>query len=151
MTGPSAEPAARAWLLLIYKVPPDPTAGRVYVWRKLKRLGAILLHDAAWVLPANPWTAEQLHWLAAEIAELSGEATVWESRLAVGDEAALVQQFLAQVESAYGELATELERGRADLAAISQRYQLVASQDYFQSEAGQRLRAALEEARGGSA
>ena len=39
------------WLLLIYKVPPNPTANRVYVWRKLKQLGALLLHDAVWVLP----------------------------------------------------------------------------------------------------
>ncbi len=151
MTDPRAEPGARAWLLLIYKVPPDPTAGRVYVWRKLKRLGAILLHDAAWVLPATPWTAEQLQWLAAEIAELGGEAMVWQARLAIGDEEALIQQFEAQVESAYAELAAELERGRADLGAISRRYQLVASQDYFQSQAGRRLRDALEIARGGPA
>ena len=33
------------WLLLAYKIPREPTAGRVYVWRKLKQLGAIAVQD----------------------------------------------------------------------------------------------------------
>jgi hypothetical protein len=36
----------RNWILLVYKIPNEPSAGRVFVWRKLKKLGAILLHDA---------------------------------------------------------------------------------------------------------
>ncbi len=48
----------QAWMLLHYKLPREPTAPRVYVWRKLKRLGALLLHDAVWVLPATPSTRE---------------------------------------------------------------------------------------------
>src|SRR5690348_15616912 len=48
------------WLLLIYKFPREPTASRVYDWRKLKQLGAIALQDAVWVLPATPRTQEQL-------------------------------------------------------------------------------------------
>ena len=39
------------WLMLIYSVPRHPSASRLYVWRKLKRLGAIMLQDAVWVLP----------------------------------------------------------------------------------------------------
>src|SRR5215470_17625520 len=62
-----------SWVLLVYKVPREPTAGRAMVWRKLKRLGALLLHDAVWVLPATPWTREQFQWLAVEIGELGGE------------------------------------------------------------------------------
>jgi hypothetical protein len=67
-------------VLLIYRIPNAPTSGRVFVWRKLKKLGAILLHDSAWVLPATPQTTEHFRWLAAEIVELKGDATVWESR-----------------------------------------------------------------------
>src|SRR4051794_32701297 len=57
------------WLLLLYKIPREPTVGRVSVWRKLKRLGAILLHDAVWVLPPSPRTKEEFQWLVAEIQE----------------------------------------------------------------------------------
>src|SRR4051812_28239151 len=74
----------RTWMMLVYRVPNEPTASRVYVWRKLKRLGALLLQDAVWVLPATPHTREQLRWLATEIVELHGEASVWESRLTHG-------------------------------------------------------------------
>ena len=50
---------SRMWLLLAYKVPRDPSAARVYVWRKLKKLGAVALQDAVWVLPSTPQTLEQ--------------------------------------------------------------------------------------------
>ncbi len=138
-------------MLLIYKVSPEPTARRVYVWRKLKRLGAILLHDAAWVLPATPFTREQLQWLASEIAEMDGEALVWEAKLTLpGEDDMLVRQFTAQVEAAYAEILAELERAEADLPALSRRYQQIQTTDYFQSELGQRVREALTSARGGS-
>ena len=65
------------WLFLIYKIPREPTAGRVSVWRKLKQLGAVLLQDAVWVLPETTRTHEQYQWLSAEITEHGGEATVW--------------------------------------------------------------------------
>jgi hypothetical protein len=119
------------WLLLVYKVMSEPTAHRVYVWRKLKRLGA-LLHDAVWVLPATPWTRERLQWLAAEIGELAGEVMLWESREALpGEDVAPVRQFLAQADTAYAEIIADLQRADADLAALSWRYQQILAQDYI--------------------
>ena len=137
----------RDWLLLIYSIPREPTAPRVAVWRKLKRLGALLLNDAAWVLPANDATREHLRWLAAEVTEAGGEALVWEARLALGQEEALVEQFAAQVEGPYREILEELGRDGADLGALSRRYQHIVAQDYFGSELGQQVRAALASAR----
>src|SRR5215212_10439941 len=102
--------ANRSWLLLVYKVPPEPTARRVYVWRKLKRLGAILLHDAVWVLPPTPYTREQLQWLSAEITEMTGDALIWEAHLLSPQDDVLMQQFLAQTDSTYGEVLTALEK-----------------------------------------
>lgn len=139
-----------AWLLLAYKVASEPSKRRVYVWRKLKRLGALLVNDAVWVLPANSHTREQFQWLAAEIVEMEGNAVVWESsRVVAGDENALVAQFVAQVDEGYRSLLAELERADADIAALSRQYQQLQAQDYFQSELGQQARVALLEARGG--
>ncbi len=141
---------ARIWMLLVYKVPREPTSARAAVWRKLKRLGAVLVHDAVWVLPATPWTREQLQWLAVEITELEGEVHLWESRLVLGgQEEALVQQFQSRVDAAYQEILTELEHEPVDLIALSRRYQQIQTQDYFQSEVGKQVRARLLEARGG--
>ena len=139
-----------AWVLLVYKIPREPTSSRAMIWRKLKRLGALLLHDAVWVLPATPWTREQFQWLAVEIGELGGEAHLWESHLLLNGQAeALVQQFQARVDAVYQDILGELERDEADLVALSRRYQQVRAQDYFHSELGIQTRERLMRARGG--
>ena len=92
------------WLLLVYRVPRDPTSGRVFVWRKLKQLGALAVQDAIWVLPATPRTREQLQWLAAEIAELEGEAFLFMSQVLLPSQhESLQERFEAPVRAAYRE------------------------------------------------
>ncbi len=140
----------RSWLLLVYKVPPDPTARRVYVWRKLKRLGAILLHDSVWVLPPTPYTREQLQWLTTEIVEMTGEALLWEAHLISSEQdEPLMQQFIAQSDAAYNEILSALVQPDADMAALSRQYQQVKASDYFNSEVGQRVREKLMNDKGG--
>src|SRR5438094_647028 len=131
-------------MLLVYNVPNKPTSSRLFVWRKLKRLGAVLLHDAVWVLPATQHTREQLRWLASEIAELQGQASVWECRQSLSaDEEKLIGRFGETVAASYRQLLADLKRKNHDLAAISRRYQQVRAQDYFNSRLGQRVREAL--------
>ncbi len=130
--------------MLVYKVPHEPSANRVSTWRKLKRLGAVLLHDAVWVLPSLPRTREQFQWLASDIRDLGGEAFVWHASLAAdGQDGLLVRQFLAQVDAHYEEILAALERPDTDLAALSRRYQQVRLQDYFHSPLGNRVRETL--------
>ena len=145
------QPQGTSWVLLVYRIPREPTSSRAMIWRKLKRLGALLLHDAVWVLPATPWTREQFQWLAVEIGELEGEAYLWESRLLLnGQEDALVRQFQARVDAAYQEILDGLEQDDADLVALSRKYQQVRAQDYFHSEVGLQVRERLMSARGGT-
>ena len=137
------------WLLLHYKLPSKPSALRVYIWRKLRRLGAILLHEAVWVLPDQPRTAEQVQWLTAEIQEMGGEAYSWKAAaiLAENDES-LRLQFKKQVDAIYAQLLKKLEKSRVDLQEISREYQQAASQDFFHSELGLRVREKLTSKRG---
>jgi hypothetical protein len=144
------QPQETPWVLLVYKIPREPTASRATIWRKLKRLGALLLHDAVWVLPATPWTREQFQWLTVEIGELGGEAHLWESHLLLNGQAdALIQQFQARVDAVYQEILNELEQDDADLVVLSRKYQQVRAQDYFHSELGIHVRERLMSARGG--
>ena len=138
------------WLLLIYKVPNEPSARRVYVWRKLKGMGAILLQDSAWVLPANSRTRERMQWLATEIRDMEGGmVTLWEAQeVFTGQGADLVQQFMAQVENTYQEILSQLEQADPDLAMLSKQYQQASAQDYFQSTLGLQVREALLKRRG---
>lgn len=129
--------------MLQYRVPTEPSVGRVTVWRKMKRLGGLLLQDAVWVLPATPTTREQLQWLAEEIVELGGEARVWEAHVAIGEDESLVRHFAGQVDTAYAEILTALEQGDTELATQARRYQQTRAIDYFHSELGERVRAVL--------
>ena len=140
------------WLTLVYKIPREPTAGRVYAWRKLKQLGAIALQDAVWILPATPRTREQFQWLAAEIVELGGEATLFTSELVFANEAeSLAAKFEEPVRAAYREILQALKRKDRDLQALSKRFQQLQAQDYFRCELGVQVRAKLLAARGDDA
>lgn len=139
-------------MLLIYRIPREPTAGRVFVWRKLKQLGAIALQDAVWVLPYTPRTQEQFLRLAAEITELKGEAMLWESeQFYATDPESLRRQFTEPVETEYREIMAALKKKGRDLAALSQRFQAAQARDYFASELGRQTRDKLLAAGGRSA
>ena len=137
------------WLLLHYKLPNKPSALRVYTWRKLKRLGAILLHEAVWVLPDQPRTAEQVQWLTAEIQEMGGDAYYWRANAVLGEaDESLVEQFTDQVDAVYSDLLKRLEKSRIDLEEISRQYQLAVAQDFFHSRLGIQVREKLTSKRG---
>src|SRR5258708_37154391 len=124
-----------SWLVLAYKVPREPTSARVYVWRKMKQLGALALQDAVWVLPATERTREQFQWLEAEIVELGGEVTLWTAEPATEKQGQSIrQQFEQQVDTEYGAILVELKKKAPDLSALSKRYQQAQSRDFFQSE-----------------
>jgi hypothetical protein len=71
---------AEDWVLLAYRLPRVPSTPRSAVWRKLKRLGVAWLGDGLVALPADPRTREHLEWVAEEVTEHGGEATVWLGR-----------------------------------------------------------------------
>ena len=65
------------WVLLSYRMPRKPSTPRIAVWRKLKRLGAAQISDGLVALPADARTREQLEWIAEEVTEASGSASIW--------------------------------------------------------------------------
>src|SRR3989442_7085284 len=64
------------WLLLLYGLPAKGNTARVTLWRKLKKYGAVQLKTSAYVLPDSPEQYERFQWLATEIKESGGEATL---------------------------------------------------------------------------
>src|SRR4029453_4314286 len=65
-----------AWLLLIYQLPSRHSPARVKVWRRLQRIGAVLLKNSAWAMPGSDQSREDLEGLKAEIVASGGEAMV---------------------------------------------------------------------------
>jgi hypothetical protein len=138
-----------SWMLLHYKLPNKPSALRVYIWRKLKRLGAVLLHDAVWILPENARTIEQIQWLTAEIQERGGSAYYWRANAILDEqEQSIIGQFNRQVDEVYSDLLKRMEKSRVNLQEISQQYQETASKDFFHSRLGLLVREKLTSKRG---
>jgi hypothetical protein len=71
---------AGEWVLLSYRLPREPSTVRVGVWRKLRRLGVVQVQDGLVGLPADARTREQLEWIADEVLDANGDATVWLAR-----------------------------------------------------------------------
>ncbi|MHB8520864.1 MAG: chromate resistance protein ChrB domain-containing protein [Limisphaerales bacterium] len=68
--------SAASWLLLLYGLPTRQTAGRVSLWRKLKKFGALQLKTSGYVLPNAPVHVERFQWLAKQVRDDGGEATL---------------------------------------------------------------------------
>lgn len=137
------------WLLLHYKLPSNPSALRVYTWRKLKRMGAILLHDAIWVVPETTRTVEQYQWLMAEVQEMGGEAYYWRAApISEAHDQLMVDKFMKQVDGVYVKLLKKLESSIVNLQEVSQQYQQTAAQDFFHSKLGVQVRDKLMSRRG---
>jgi hypothetical protein len=93
------------WILLSSRVPREPTRLRLAIWRRLKRLGAILIHDAVWILPADAKTREAFEWLAEEIVEQGGTAWVWEAAgLSPAQDRETIGRFRQEADARYAEI-----------------------------------------------
>jgi hypothetical protein len=68
--------APEEWLLLVYRVPSEPTRLRAAVWRRLKSLGAVYLQNSAAVLPAGRGAERALRRLRREILDMEGTAVL---------------------------------------------------------------------------
>src|SRR2546421_7640305 len=65
-----------SWLLFLYSLPTRQNTGRVAVWRKFKKIGAIQIKTSTYLLPDQPAQYEHFQWLAQQIRDFGGDATL---------------------------------------------------------------------------
>ena len=75
---------ASDWLVLIYRIPSEPTRLRATVWRRLKGLGAVYLQNSVAALPAGSSSERALRKLRREILEMGGTAQLLASQALAG-------------------------------------------------------------------
>jgi ChrB-like protein len=156
------------WLILIYRLPREPSRPRVAAWRKLKALGALYLQDGVAALPEDAVTHEQLEWLQVQIREANGEAVLWEACPNTPlENKELVDAFRSAREEAYRTLIAGAERIKRkaelggnskalldELGKLEREFRAERRRDYFRSplrqEAASALKAAREAVRGGA-
>lgn len=141
----------RGWLLLIYRVPPEPTRLRSTVWRRIKSLGAIYLQNSVAALPATPATERSFRKLRREILDMAGTAVLMQSTALAGG-AEIREQFQAARNDEYEEIVdkcqdfhqqlqkeydashftyAELEENEVDLVKLRNWFAKVTDRDVF--------------------
>jgi hypothetical protein len=106
---PKTKPVA-GWLLLVYKVPSEPSRVRVSVWRELKRLGGVYLQQAACIFPALPENAAALQAVRQRITALGGTSWYFEVPPLPDDEhRQLIASFQQAAAKEYAEIVEECE------------------------------------------
>jgi hypothetical protein len=147
-------------VLLVYRLPREPSRHRVALWRKLRDLGALYLQDGVAALPEDAVTREQLEWLQLRVREAGGVATLWEGRPGtVAEEGELVKTFRASREEAYRAIVAGAERVRRkaemgggaalaeQLVKLEREFRAERRRDYFRSPLRAEAAASLKAAR----
>src|SRR5258708_7639511 len=121
MSQPSSADSPR-WLLLIHQIPPKPNYFRAKVGRRLQRVGAVAIKNSVYVLPVNEQTQEDLQWIAGEIAQEGGEATLCKASFVEGLRDEQIESlFQTAREADYAQVA---EEARTLLAEIPRKVSL---------------------------
>jgi hypothetical protein len=156
--------AGPGWLLLIYRVPPEPTRLRSTVWRRIKSLGAIYLQNSVAALPASPANERSLRKLRREIVDMSGTAILLTAAALAGESevrgafvtarneeyAEIIdkcEDFLRQVQKEYDEnhfTYAELEENEEDLVKLKNWFAKIVDRDVFLADRQPATERALE-------
>ncbi len=139
--------------MLAYRLPRTPSTPRITLWRKLRRLGVAQIAEGVVALPQTADTREQLEWLADDVVEAGGEATIWLADPATAAEhrrlaAAMTERIdkeyrtiTSEAQATVGRPATERRR---TLARLRRELRRVAARQYFESDQAQVARDAVE-------
>lgn len=132
------------WLLLLYSLPKQGGSARVGIWRKLKKSGALPFKASAYLLPNRPELFERFQWLAQQVQDAGGEATVaFVSELEGISHDEMVRQFNESRTTGYAELIPPLneliarQRKKADeslmpeLEKLRRQFEDLQSLDFF--------------------
>ncbi len=136
------------WLMLVYKLPKAKTsAGKVALWRKLKKLGVCPVQDSVCVLPLSDKNREDFEWIAAEVTEGGGDASVWITVSMSPDKEKTVREFfIAQVNDQYRKIITDIETitDPNELKKIWTYFHRTKNQDHLKSPLTVEVKAAFE-------
>jgi ChrB-like protein len=142
------------WVQLAYRLPREPSTPRIAVWRRLRRLGAVQIVDGLVALPRDSRTQEQLEWLADEILEANGEATIWfatpgsaahERALAARMAEVIAAEYGAVIEAARAARGSDAVSRRRTLARLRRTLHTIRGRDFFPPSERQQALQAVEE------
>ena len=141
------------WVMLVYRLPREPSTPRITLWRKLRRLGVAQIMDGVVALPADPDNREQLEWLAEDVVQAGGEATMWLSEPATAAEGRqLADAMTERIDAEYRSIAEAAQAARSSgaverrrtLARLRRQLRRVGARQYFPTREADAARKAVE-------
>lgn len=93
----------RGWLVLVYKLPSEPSRYRASVWRKLKAAGSVYLQSGVAALPDDPGGERTMRGVVREIWEVEGAAHLFRGA-SVGGQRELEETFDEARDAEYREV-----------------------------------------------
>jgi hypothetical protein len=106
-----------SWLLLTYKVPPEPAAKRIALWRRLKGMGGVYLQNGVCLLPKTDDHIRRLKMLENDIDEMGGETVILETvALDRGQEEKVIARFKEDRDAQYREFLGKCAAFEAEIA-----------------------------------
>lgn len=142
------------WVLLTYRLPRDPSAPRLALWRKLKRLGVAQLADGLVALPADARTREQLEWAAEDVEQAGGAAGVWfarpatkalEQAVATPMDASRAGEYAEIIAQAHAAGILEAPQRTQMLRKLRGQMRLIERRDFFRPPEREQARQALKD------
>ncbi len=142
------------WLVFLFTLPRAQASGRVDVWRRLKRTGALSLESGGYLLPHSQENRERFEWLAESVRQYKGTAQVLAVQ-SVGDMAVdgIRKRFVEARKTEYEAILSEAKKVKgtgtpADVVRLRKRLQEVQAIDYFGGAMRERAEAAVEKLAG---
>lgn len=135
------------WVLLAYRLPREPSTPRIALWRRLRRLGAAQVLDGLAALPLNPQTREQLEWLADEVEDAGGSATIWIAQPGTAAEGRALADRMRNAAEADYQRVVEAARGAVDgrsKARLRRVLRAIRARDYFDAAGRREAERAVE-------
>ena len=138
---------------------------RVFVWRQLRRLGAVYLHRSVCLLPDRPVVRANLLPVLARVRSQGGRVRLLSIRVESEDHRSLVEEQRRDRDTEYGEVVerapqlvgeiesetargratyAEVEESEADLERFEKWLTAINDRDYFQAPAGAAARMAVQ-------
>jgi Protein ChrB, N-terminal len=141
------------WVFLAYRLPREPSTPRITLWRKLRRLGAVQMVDNLVALPLDARTREQFEWLADEVLEADGEASIWMAETATAAQereiasrmaAAVAEEYRRLIDAAAEEAAQPEGPRPRTLGRLRRDLRLIRARDFFPPPEAEQARRAVD-------
>ena len=99
------------WLLFTYWLPPEPSRKRVFVWRQLKKVGALSMEGAGWLVPkTEPLSAKMID-IMHTVEEMEGMTSLYiVTHFNEAQEQHTIARFQQEREREYSEIIKECHK-----------------------------------------